>query len=81
MEIGRVCLVLGIALTVLGATLSLLPKDTNPLSWFGHLPGDIFYKTEHTVIWIPWVSMLLVSGVVSAILWLTQLLLGSHSPR
>jgi hypothetical protein len=74
-------MVLGVALTIFGAVLSLLPKGVNPLSWFGHLPGDILYKTDHTVIWIPWVSMLLVSGIVSVLFRIAQALLGSDSSR
>ena len=35
--------------------------------WFGHLPGDIRYEGEHTTVYIPIVSMLLVSLALSLI--------------
>jgi hypothetical protein len=40
------------------------------LSWFGRLPGDIRIVREHTQIFIPITSMLLISIVLSVILWL-----------
>jgi len=40
------------------------------LGWFGNLPGDIKYRGEHTFVFIPITSMLLISGVLSLILWL-----------
>jgi len=44
--------------------------------WFGHLPGDICYRTEHTTVWIPWVSMLVVSVALSALMWVVRYLRG-----
>jgi hypothetical protein len=37
------------------------------LSWFGKLPGDIRYESGSTRIYVPWVSMLLISVVLSAV--------------
>jgi hypothetical protein len=37
--------------------------------WFGRLPGDIRIVKESTRIYIPIVSMLLVSAVLSLVLW------------
>ena len=42
------------------------------LGWFGHLPGDIRYESEHTFVFIPITSMLLVSAVLSLIMWLAE---------
>ena len=39
------------------------------LSWFGRLPGDIRIEKETTRIYIPIVSMLIVSAVLSLVLW------------
>jgi len=66
---------------VVGAGLLLLPKDTHLFSWFGHLPGDISYRNENTAIYIPWVSMLLVSVVVSGVLQLIKCILERMSMR
>lgn len=76
MELGRIFLVVGAVFIAVGAGLSLVPKDTNLFSWFGHLPGDIYYKNHNTVVWIPWVSMLVVSAIVSAALWLVRSITG-----
>lgn len=38
------------------------------LSWFGRLPGDIRIEREDMRVYIPWVSMLLVSVVVSVLM-------------
>jgi uncharacterized membrane protein YidH (DUF202 family) len=41
---------------------------TGGLSWFGRLPGDIRIERENTRVYIPLVSMLLVSIVVSIVM-------------
>jgi len=43
---------------------------TGALSWFGKLPGDIRYEGASTRIYVPWVSMLLVSAVLSLVTYL-----------
>lgn len=56
---------LGLALVVAGLAwpwLSRLP--------LGRLPGDIVIEREHSRVYIPWVSCLVVSAVLSAVLWL-----------
>ena len=42
---------------------------TGALSWFGHLPGDLRLGGERTRVFIPLTSMLIVSLVLSLILW------------
>ena len=37
------------------------------LSWFGRLPGDIRYESGSTRVYVPWVSMLLISVVLSVV--------------
>lgn len=44
------------------------------LSWFGRLPGDIRIERENVHIYIPVVSMLLVSVAASVLLFLWRLL-------
>ncbi len=36
-------------------------------SWFGRLPGDIRIETEHTRVYVPLVSMILVSVVLTVL--------------
>lgn len=38
------------------------------LSWFGHLPGDVRIERENVRVYIPWVSMIVVSVVVSLVI-------------
>lgn len=42
---------------------------TGALSWFGRLPGDLRLGGERTRVFIPITSMLIVSLVLSLILW------------
>lgn len=43
-------------------------------SWFGHLPGDIRIEREHVRIYIPVISMFLVSIVATMLLSIVQYL-------
>jgi uncharacterized membrane protein len=45
---------------------------TGALSWFGRLPGDIRYESEHVRVYVPVVSMLLVSLVLSLLFYLLR---------
>ncbi|TPV47657.1 DUF2905 domain-containing protein [Pseudarthrobacter phenanthrenivorans] len=38
------------------------------LSWFGHLPGDVRINQEHVRVYFPWVSMIVVSVVLSILI-------------
>jgi hypothetical protein len=68
-EIGRLLLVLGIILVVVGLLLMYLPADRIP--FVGRLPGDIVIKKKHVTIYFPIVTMVLVSLVLTLILnWL-----------
>ena len=60
-------IVLGVGLVVAG-----LLAWTGALSWFGRLPGDIRWEGQHGRVYIPVVSMLLVSIVLSALAWLLR---------
>ena len=40
------------------------------MSWFGRLPGDIRYETEHTRVFVPITSMIVVSVVLTVVLTL-----------
>ena len=45
---------------------------TGALNWFGRLPGDIRYEGERTRVYVPLVSMLLVSLVLSLIMYVLR---------
>jgi hypothetical protein len=42
------------------------------LSWFGRLPGDIRYESDHVRVYVPIVSMLLASLVLSLFFYLLR---------
>ena len=66
---GKLLVILGIVIVLIGLALQFAPWLVN---WFGHLPGDIHYETENTRIFIPIVSMLLISILLSLLLWLIR---------
>ena len=65
---------MGILVIVGGACLILagLLIYSGAFNWFGRLPGDIRYEGEHTRVYVPIVSMLIVSVVLSVILYLVR---------
>ncbi|HOF88828.1 MAG TPA: DUF2905 domain-containing protein [Armatimonadota bacterium] len=67
--LGRVLLVIGILLAVVGLLAMFLGK-----LGLGRLPGDILIKRDGTTIYVPIVTMLLLSVILSLllnfILWL-----------
>jgi hypothetical protein len=67
MEVGRLLLVLGLVLVVLGLVWLYAP---GLLAWFGRLPGDIRLEREGFRFYFPLTSMLLVSLALSLLLGL-----------
>jgi hypothetical protein len=59
-----VLILLGVALVVLGLLIW-----SGALSWFGRLPGDIRWEGERGRVYVPIVSMILVSIVLSVLAW------------
>ncbi len=66
-QLGRLLLFAGAMFLLLGALFYFGPKF--PLR-LGRLPGDISYRGEHSTFYFPIVSCLVISVVVSLILWL-----------
>lgn len=60
---GLLVIGLGVAAILVGLLIY-----SGGLSWFGRLPGDIRIETETTRVYIPLVSMLLISVVLSLLL-------------
>ena len=65
--LGRMLIVLGVALIVVGGIVMLLGRSGLPL---GRLPGDIVYRGKNTSVYFPWVSSILISIVLSIVLYL-----------
>ena len=65
--VGLLVVVGGVCLVALGLLIY-----SGGLNWFGKLPGDIRHQGERVQIYIPIVSMLLVSLALSLILYLIR---------
>lgn len=66
-ELGRTLLVLGGLLVLVGGLLYFGGKLPFRL---GRLPGDIVYRGEHTTLYFPIVTCLLLSAALSLLFWL-----------
>jgi hypothetical protein len=64
---GPVLVVAGVALILIG-----LLFWSGALGWFGRLPGDIRIERDTVRVYIPLVSMLIVSVVVSLVLYVVR---------
>jgi DUF2905 family protein len=67
LEIGRLLLVLGIALVLIGGGVMLLGRTGLPL---GRLPGDFVYRGKNTTFYFPLTTSILLSVVLSLIAFL-----------
>jgi DUF2905 family protein len=66
-DLGRALLILGAVIAGAGALLYFGARLPFRL---GRLPGDIVHRGEHTTFYFPIVSCLVISVVLSLILWL-----------
>ncbi len=67
MSPGPMLVALGVGLILIG-----LLFWSGSLAWFGRLPGDIRIERETVRIYLPIVSMLLVSVVISLVVYLIR---------
>jgi hypothetical protein len=63
--LGKILILLGGVLIVVGFILVLVPR----IPYIGKLPGDIHVKSENFEIYLPLASSILLSIIVSGILW------------
>lgn len=66
--LGKLLIVAGIVLAVIGAVIVLAGR----IPWLGRLPGDIRIEREHFSFYFPLTTSILVSIVISLILWLLR---------
>jgi Protein of unknown function (DUF2905) len=66
-EVGRIIVILGISLIVIGGVVMLLGRAGLPL---GRLPGDIVYKGKNTIFYFPLATSILLSIVLSVVMYL-----------
>lgn len=64
---GLMIVTIGVCAVIVGLLIY-----SGALSWFGRLPGDIRMGSERTRVFIPLTSMLIVSLVLSLILYVVR---------
>lgn len=68
MALGKLLMLCGLGLLLLGALMTFGDK----LGWLGRLPGDIRIERENFSFYFPLGSCLLLSAVLSLLLWLLR---------
>jgi len=65
-HIGRILVLLGIILAVIGGLILLAGR----VSWIGRLPGDILIQKKNFTFYFPLATSILVSIVLTLLFWL-----------
>jgi H+/Cl- antiporter ClcA len=68
-DVGKLMVIAGGVLVVVGLTVMLLGKTGLPL---GRLPGDIVYKGKNTVFYFPLTTSIVLSVVLSVVLYVVS---------
>jgi hypothetical protein len=63
-QVGKLIVVAGIALVILGAVIMLAGR----IPFVGQLPGDIEYRRGSTTIYFPLATMILISIILTIVL-------------
>ena len=64
--IGKFLIILGLIIAAIGVVFTLAGK----LPWLGRLPGDIYIKRDNFTFYFPLATSVLISIILSFILWL-----------
>ena len=65
-DVGRLLIVLGLLVALVGVALVLVGK----IPWLGRLPGDIHVQRGNWTFYFPLATSLLLSVVLTLVLWL-----------
>jgi hypothetical protein len=68
-QTGKILIIVGAIVIIVGIILWF---GGNKLNWIGKLPGDIRIEKENFKFYMPITTMILLSVVVSLILWLIR---------
>jgi len=71
-HLGRILIIIGIIFIIAGLTVYFAGDK---FGWAGHLPGDIRIVKENVKFYFPITTMILISVVLSVIIWLVRKLL------
>jgi hypothetical protein len=67
--LGRPLIIMGLVLVAAGLIITYSPRLP---TWLGRLPGDINIKRDNFSFHFPLVTCLLISAVLSFVLWLLR---------
>jgi len=65
-DLGKLLILIGVILVAAGLLLTVAGK----IPWLGRLPGDIYYKSDRVTVYVPVVTCLLISLVLSLLFYL-----------
>jgi hypothetical protein len=65
-HLGKLLIVLGIIIALVGGLLSLSGK----IPWLGRLPGDIFIQRKNFSFYFPLATSILISIILTFLFWL-----------
>lgn len=68
-QLGKILIITGIILVVAGLTIYFAGDRLN---WLGRLPGDIRIEKGNTRIFFPITTMIIISVVLSLIMWIIR---------
>jgi hypothetical protein len=68
-QTGKLLILIGAIIILLGIVIAFAG---NKFSWFGHLPGDIRIEKDNVKFYAPLASMLLVSIVLTILIWIVR---------
>lgn len=68
-DMGRLLVILGVALVVIGSIVMLLGRTGVPL---GRLPGDIIYRGKNTTFYFPLATSILLSVILSLVMYVVN---------
>ena len=66
--LGKSLILLGFVFVAVGLALVLVPK----IPFLGKLPGDVHLKKENFELYLPFATSVVLSLIVSGILWIIQ---------
>jgi len=64
-HIGRILIVAGVVIAVIGAVLALSGR----IPWLGRLPGDILIRKENYTFYFPLATGILISLLLTLLFW------------
>lgn len=66
--LGKTLIIIGLVIAVIGVILTFAGK----IPWIGRLPGDIHVKRDNFTFYFPLATSILISVILSLILWLLR---------